>query len=798
MGEVYLATDKKLDRRVAVKILNEKFSRDQSNLRRFTQEAKAVSALNHPNILVVHEIGEAGDVHFIVSEFVEGKTLREILNQSPLKLSEVLDFSIQIANALTAAHTANIVHRDIKPENIIVRPDGYVKILDFGLAKLVGQQKSLIGLEDETAQQNNTAKGVILGTVKYMSPEQAKGERVDKRTDIFSFGVLIYEMIAGRTPFASDSMSETFANLINKEPQPLSRFAEGVPDELRRIVSKMLRKNKDERYQTMKGLLADLKELKENLSFEEKLERSAPPKAENATTILQATTGDENQQTAETLHSFSQQIKQHKLLAAFALVALLVGAIGFGYYFFYTKKTVLSADSKKSIAVLPFVNESGNADVEYLSDGMTETLISSLSQLPTLSVKARSSVFRYKGKETNAKIIGKELNVQAIVHGRVVQRGQDLTLYIELVDAQTENVLWKENYNKPMTNLIALQNEIARDVSNKLETKLSGADEQHLAKNYTENTEAYQLYLKGRYHWNKRTPQDLQKAIEYFQQAIALDPNYALAFTGLADAHALVSNYGGASPRETKPKAREAALKALSLDDRLAEAHTALGTILGDYDYDFAGAEREFKRAIELNPNYTTAHQFYGELLSYRGRHEEAFAEFRRALEIDPLSLILNRTYGESLLFARQYDEAIAQLNKTVELDANFASVHVSLSTVYQLKDDYAGSVEEIAKFQELIGEQQNAALMRESFVQGGWEGYLRAMTGTRRPVNLPAYIIATFHAELGEKDKAFAELNKSYENREYFMVLLRVDPRLDSLRDDPRFVEIIKRMNLD
>src|SRR5438445_1620691 len=369
-----------------------------------------------------------------------------------------------------------------------------------------------------------------------------------------------------------------------------------------------------------------------------------------STTVL-----DHRQQTISKTRELSKPNRARAIL--FVGATALIIAIAASAYFYLSRK---SNAVIQSVAVLPFVNESGNADVEYLSDGMTESLISSLSQIPKLNVKARSSVFRYKGKDTNAQTIGKELNVQAILNGRVVQRGQDLILDVELVDAATENVLWKQTYNKTMTNLVALQNDIARDVADKLKVRLSGADEQKLAKNYTDNPEAYQLYLKGRFYWNKRTPQDIQKSIEYFDQAITLDPNYALAHAGLADAYALLPVYGNLPAGESLPKAREAALKALSLDDRLAEAHTALGDVLNYYEYDFAGAEREYKRAIELNPNYATAHQWYGELLTHLGRHEESLAEMRRALQIDPLSLIINRAYGESYLFARRYDEAIA------------------------------------------------------------------------------------------------------------------------------------------
>ncbi len=790
MGEVYLAQDQKLDRKVAIKILNEKFSRHESNLERFIREAKAASALNHPNILVIHEIGENEAANYIVSEFIEGVTLREIVNESPMKSSEVLGIAIQIANALDAAHQAHIVHRDIKPENVMIRPDGFVKILDFGLAKLVEQKA--VGFEASTVKQNQTAKGVILGTVNYMSPEQAKGESVDERTDIFSFGAVIYEMLAGRTPFAGDSVPETFANLINAEPQPLSRYAANVPEELRRIVAKTLRKNKDERYQTMKGLLADLKDLRENLAFDERLEKSHSSDTENATKVFQATTGDANLQTAETNSSFAGQIKLRKPLAAFALSVLLT-AFGFGVWYF----TNFSANPKQieSIAVMPFVNESGNADNEYLTDGMTETLISSLSQLPNLNVKARSSVFRYKGKDATAQTIGKELNVQAILNGRVVQRGDRLTLSLELVDAQTENVIWSDQYNRGQADLISLQSEIARDISDKLRVKLSGADEQKLTKKYTENLEAYKLYLQGRFYLNKRTAKDIWKSIEYFEQAIAVDPNYALGYAGIADARALLSVYRGAPPHETKPKAKEAALKALSLDKDLAEAHVALGTILHDYDYDFAGAEREFKLAIELDPNYAAAHQNYGILFSTLGRHEEALAEYHRALEIDPFSLIFNRGYGERLIYARRYDDAIAQLKKTLEMDAGFVSTHYSLAVAYQIKGNYAEAVEEFAKFQELTGEPQTAAAIRENYAKNGWQGFLRMITEEGLQFITPWHNVAIFHAALGDKDKAFAELNKSYERRESLMLRLKVDPRFDPLRDDPRYQDLLRRV---
>lgn len=495
--------------------------------------------------------------------------------------------------------------------------------------------------------------------------------------------------------------------------------------------------------------------------------------------------------------SIKSKIKRHKIGVTLASSVLIVAAIGFGYWLFKGRSSSSSNPAPiESIAVMPFVNESGNADVEYLSDGMTETLISSLSQLPNLSVKARSSVFRYKGKELDPKKIASDLNVQAILNGRVTQRGEQLSLNLELIDAQTENVIWAEQYNREQTDLLSLQTEITRDVSQKLKTKLSGADERKLAKNYNTNTEAYRLYLLARFHWNKRTVPDFRKAIEYFQQAVIADPNYAPAYAMLADAYVLNSEYDGETPNDAIPKAREVAMKALALDDRLSEAHSALAIVLSD-SYDFAGAEREYKLAIELDPNNATAHQRYGYIHTFNGRHEEALAELRRALDIEPFSPIINRSYGDNLLYARRYDESIAQYKKTLSLDANFSSVYPFLSTAYWMKGDYAESVEQFAKYREVQGRQPEAALVRESFSKGGWEGFLRMRIAGLRGSTTDSYITATYHGALGEKDQAFAKLNKAPENHEFGILLLKVDPRLDPLRLDPRFQVLLRRVGL-
>jgi TolB-like protein len=532
---------------------------------------------------------------------------------------------------------------------------------------------------------------------------------------------------------------------------------------------------------------------------------SAPVSSEIGTSVLPQMITDPgvSRPTAQTTALPSQHVtdntrelskpKRRKAIVAMAAV-IAVGLIAGVYLYWHRGKITAQIES---IAVMPFVNESGNAEIEYLSDGMTETLISSLSQLPNLSVKARSSVFRYKGKETNPQTIGKELNVQAILNGRVVQRGDQLTLSLELIDAQTENVIWSEQYDRKQADLVLLQREIARDVSGKLKIKLSGADERKIAKAYTTNAEAYKAYLQGRFCWNKREEKEFRKAVEYFNQAIALDAKYALAYAGQADTYALLSTFGFMPQTEGVPKAREFARQAVSLDGSLAEPHTTLGYLSLTYDYDFAGSEREFRRAIELNPNYATAHQWYGEMLLNAGRLDEASSEYRRALEIEPLSLPINWDFGRFLYMSRRYDESMAQHKKTIELDPGFARAHRTLAEVYRVKGDYANAVEERARFFDLIGQPHNAALIRATFARDGWPGFLRLVTAESSPLrdSNNNWVVAKAYLDLGQKDKAFAELNKAYENRLSSLCWLKVEPQLDSLRSDPRYQQLLQKM---
>lgn len=655
MGEVYLAEDMRLERKVALKIVPTAFSFDAERMHRFVREAKAVSALNHPNILTIYETGEKDDTNYIASEYVEGETLSERLRREPLSLKAVLDIAVQITSALRAAHGAKIVHRDIKPENIMIRHDGYVKVLDFGLAKLIENENSLFGLEDATKKQNQTAKGVIMGTVNYMSPEQAKAEKVDERTDIFSLGVLIYEMIAGRTPFEGNSVSETLANLINKEPQPLSRYAANVSDDLQRIVAKALRKNRDERYQTMKGLLADLKELKENLAFDEKLERSKPP-GENETAILQAATGNANKQTAETQHSFSQKIKNHKPLAAFALAAALVAATGFGYWYFVNRTT---SPPVKSLAVLPL--KSLDAGENYLGLGIADAVIRRINQTGKLIVRPTSAVRRYLNEDTDALTAARQLNADAVLEGSVQRADDRLRVSVNLLRTSDGASLWTDNFDMHTTDIFTIQDTVARQVASRLQLQLDPSQQARLTKRYTSNPIAYEFYVKGVYSFDQR---QTEAAIEFFKKAIEADQNFALAYAQLAYAYAVMAIFVEPTEPVWVERANEEINQAQTLDQQLAETHLARSLLLWSrYEgYQNEAAIRELLLAQQLNPN--VGHADLGNLYQHIGLEDLAARELQRAFDIDPTSdFVKFQTLG-MYLNGGKYDEWFAAHQK--------------------------------------------------------------------------------------------------------------------------------------
>lgn len=814
MGEVYVAQDTKLDRRVAIKFLHEKFSNDADKLNRFIQEAKAASALNHPNILTVYEIGEVDGKNYIATELIDGQTLRENLShKESLQLNAILKIGVQVSEALSAAHQAGIVHRDIKPENIMLRKDGYAKVLDFGLAKLSEPEAIATGSEDATRIQVNTTPGMIMGTVSYMSPEQARGRETDARTDIWSLGVVLYEMLSGKVPFSGETVNHTIVSILEKEPLLL----ENAPAELQRIVRKSMTKDVDMRYQTAHDLLIDLKNLRRDLDIQGELERSVVPNREtpnasleNATQIyaadaVAATSSGRSAATHSVPTSSSSleyaitQARSHKL-ATTIIGVLLVGVIlTVGYFVFVSKDG--STKQISSIAVMPFVNESGNADVEYLSDGMTETLIGSLSKLPNLSVKARSSVFRYKGKATDAKTIGTELGVQAILSGRVVQRGDQLTLTLELVDVQTENVIWSDKYVRKQIDLLALQNEIAMDVSLKLKSRLSGEETAKVQKNYTASPEAYELYLKGLFHYNKVTGEGLKQAAEFYKQAIAIDPNYTQAYAALAMTYLNFSNYSVAPPKVSMPLAKAAALKAMELDDSLGEAHVVMARYRSEFEWDWAGAESEIRRAIELDPNNPRPPNFLSQLLSQQKKFDEAIFQATRARQLDPLSLPRALSYGERLVDARRYDEAMAIFQALLSRDPNFANTHWDIGWAYLGKGMYRESIAPYQKAFDLDPDPLTKGYLAISFARVGQrDEALKQLEWLKQELPrryVPSFAVALAYLALGQKDEVFVWLEKDMEERTIYASSYAIEPALDGLRDDPRFKAMLKRMKL-
>jgi eukaryotic-like serine/threonine-protein kinase len=832
MGEVYLAEDTRLHRKVALKVLPTELAANKDRMRRFQQEAQAAAALNHPNIAHIYEIGEGRGrsptvregssdapneniVHFIAMEFIDGFTLRQLIHDRQTELAKLLRYLQHAAEGLAKAHAAGIVHRDLKPDNIMITRDGHAKILDFGLAKLIEQPPTPSADSSEVAtavMPQHSSPGTVMGTVGYMSPEQAQGKstEIDQRSDIFSFGCILFEAATGKKPFEGDSVVKSL-HMVIYEPAPLlADLNPNTSPDLQRIVRRCLAKDPDERYQSIKEVAIELKELRRQMEGAG-IDTTVPPPPRSETAVHAGAESTRSQSLSPTISTHSASlstrassaeyvltgIKQHKLLTIVALLALVAGVVGLGLYL----RGQNSGVAIKSIAVMPFVNEGGQAELEYLSDGMTDSLISTLSQLPNLNVKARSSVFRYKGKETSPQTIGKELNVQAILNGRIAQRGDQLTLTLELVDAQTENVIWSDQYNRKQADLVSLQSEIARDVSTKLRTKLSGAEEKKVAKTYTANAEAYQLYLKGLFYWNKRTPEALKSALDYYNQAIAKDPAYAQAYAGLALTYVLLPEYSLSPPQEALPKAKAMARKALELDETLAEAHTALAYSLFSYDWNFAEADREFQRAIELNPNFATAHQWHAESLLPTQRFDEAIAEAKRARELDPFSLVINHALGFTYLYARQYDQAIEQYRKTIELDQNWYIAHWFLGYAYEAK----------GLFREAIAEYQKAAALNEdpyalSYLAHGYAAsgrkaealnVLEQMKDVGKQRYVSAYTYAVAYAGLGDKDQAFQWLERSYQDRGWDITYLKVDPFMDNLRSDPRFADLVRRVGL-
>lgn len=769
MGEVYHARDKRLDRDVAVKILPEHLAKNPSALARFEREAKALAALSHPNILAIHDFGTDEGVSYAVMELLKGDTLRAQLLSGKLPYSKSFQIATAIAEGLAAAHSGGVIHRDLKPENIFLTTDGGIKILDFGLARM---DSTLATDQTSTPTASlHTEQGVVMGTVPYMSPEQAMSLPVDARTDIFSFGCVFFEMLSGTRAFPGTNSMEILAAILKEEPPELSKITQGLPPQVIQTVSRCLKKKPDERFRSSHDLVFALK---------------------------MATTGAEGAVESPAPSAPTRRFGTRRaLLVACAVMALAAAA---GYRFLQRGKEI------HSLAILPFANASHDPNAEYLSDGITESIISDLSQLQKLRVMARGTVFTYKGKEIDPRTVGHDLNVEAIVTGRVLQEGDTLFVSADLVDVADGTELWGKQYSRKMADVISVQQEISQEIATGLRLKLTGVETKILEKRYTENTEAYQLYLKGRFFDLKYTPEGYRKALEYYGQAIKKDPSYAVAYAGMSDTYSgMTFEAEMLTPEEGCEKAKATAQKALELDDSIGEGHYALGSTKINCDWDWTGAEKEYRRGVELASGMEQPHRFYAEFLRTMSRWDEAIAQAQKAQELDPLSVVTNKTLGATYYYAGKYDAAIAQYRKAIEIDPNYAEAHDLLADAYAKKGLYKQAIAEEEIFLKLAGDEAGATELARDFASHGYQQakklqFQRTLdyyNELAKNQNVTPMTFATIYANLDQKDEAFAWLQKAYEIRSPWLTYISTDPQYDNLHSDPRFADLLRRIGV-
>jgi serine/threonine-protein kinase len=817
MGEVYLAEDARLGRKLAIKLLPEQYMQDAERVRRFVQEAKAASALNHPNIITIYDIGQHEQTHFIATEYIEGEVLRGRLNRGSLSLSEALDIVAQCASALQAAHQAGIIHRDIKPENVMLRPDGYVKLLDFGLAKLTQNEEATGELDGPTRSLFETQPGLVMGTVAYMSPEQARAQRLDGRSDIFSLGVVFYEMIAGQRPFLGATTSDIIASLLTQEPTRLSQRLTNVPPELEQVAARMLAKDVERRYASAQELLTELKRIKArvDLDSEEVETRSltAPqpqsvsyetnvgaqlsyettkspvanlaPSSASAANVPVATAGVAATPTAQA------KPRPRWLPIAAAVAALALAGVG---YFAWQQL----GNRIDSIAVVPFKNL--DPSTEYLGDAITEQVIEALSQVGELNVVARSSVLKYKGQETDPVKLSEELNVRAALLGDVQRRGDQVVVNAELVQAGNRRRLWGQRFVRKLTDLVTLQDEIVRGIAQKLKLPTSSLPATDTAKAGTKDEEAYRLFLEANYYFNQGTTEAMKRADELYEAAVARDKSFAAAAAGCAACHAAGSDQ--IAPEQAMKKARAVAEFALQNDPKSVDAHLTLAKVKLRYDWDFKEAERLFKRAIELGPKNAEAHERYAEFLALMGRHKEANNEIWAARKLDPQSVPINNDLGTLAYYAADYDHAAEHFQKALKLDERFIAARTGLGLVYEQKGQGQQTVDEMLQAKQLMHAPQSYLdSLKQAFssagLKGFWQKELEHQQAEAKAHYVASSTFAALHTRLGEKEQALAALKQGLAEKDGGLVELKVAPVFASLRNDARFNDVLKRVGL-
>ena len=776
-GTVFKVIDTTLDRPAAIKVLPPDLTDRASNLVRFEREAKLASSLDHPNICTIFGLHKVGDIQFIAMQYIEGRNVRELVGGQPLDLRRALSIEIQVTDALAAAHSRGIAHRDIKARNVMVTRSGTVKVLDFGLAKLIE------GPHASSSDPQLTEVGVPYGTSTYAAPEQAQGLKADHRADIFSCGVLLYEMLAGTWPFRGKTALDVRYAVVYHQPTPITEARGEDSPALRRIqeiLDKALAKSPDDRYQRIEDMRSDLQELLRELDVDSSFGTTltdAPPARIKAPTTFWTT--------------------PRKIAVVAAAVVLI---LAFSFVAFRRERPVESDTTINSLAVLPFTNN--DPSTEYLSDGITESLIDGLSRMPNLKVKSSSTVFHYKGRDADLKKIGRELGVRALLSGTVVQTGDDLSVSVELIDVRDDSHIWGERYGRKVSEVVALPQQISRDVSQRLLSRADNMDHAQLTRNYSPDSEAYRLYLQGRFNWNKRTVEGLKSGIDYFGKAIMRDQDYALAYSGLADCYLLLNVYNVTSADDSFPKAEAASRKALSINEDLAEAHNSLAFVTYRYDFKWAEAEEHFKKAILLNPNYATAHQWYASYLAAVGRMDEAVGEAKTAHDLEPFSLTIYSDYIRALYYAGRLAEAHQEALKLREMDPNFARAHYELGLV----------LEEEGKLDEAIAEfKAGLKVLPDNVFAVTALGHAQALAGRKveaekviaklqelsKQEYVSPYQTAVIYAGLDDRKLALDWLEKSREERFNLVPFIKVDPVLKNLRSEERFVELSKSIGL-